>query len=70
MKENIELRKKILSAGISQRQICEKMGVDETYLSRILRHPATPYQTARIEKAIDDLTMKKGKPTTRHRNRS
>ena len=58
-KANKEIRDKIKRAGLRQWEIAEQLRMDESQLSRWLRHELEGERLERVERAIDELTSDK-----------
>lgn len=54
-KNNIEVRIKVMKAGITYRQIAEKMGITPEHLCRLLRSPLDEKNKFRILSAIAEI---------------
>lgn len=55
---NSEIRVKILTTGVKQWQIAEKMGIADTSLSRKLRYELSEKEKIKILAIIDELAKK------------
>ena len=55
---NSEIRVKILTTGVKQWQIAEKMGIADTSLSRKLRYELSENEKIKILAIIDELAKK------------
>lgn len=55
---NSEIRVKILTTGVKQWQVAEKMGIADTSLSRKLRYELSENEKIKILAIIDELAKK------------
>ena len=58
--QNEDLRKQIVSKGLSYKRIADHMKVRPDYLSRVFRLPLTSAMKERIQTAINELVVQGG----------
>lgn len=53
--ENLDIRLLVADYGLRYRDVAKTMGVSQTWLSKLLRKPLSPFNKSRVLDAIETL---------------